>query len=89
MESLNLKFMGYVRTTKAAVGYMRERQWGRIINVSSRGSTFPGAGPYDPERRLGDDLLYGPEKSALERLVTKRSVRPAPLRSPAAIPIPA
>ncbi|MCH8989016.1 MAG: SDR family oxidoreductase [Chloroflexi bacterium] len=33
MESLNLKFMGYVRTTKAAVGHMRERRWGRVINV--------------------------------------------------------
>lgn len=33
MESLNLKFMGYVRTTKAAVPFLRERRWGRIINV--------------------------------------------------------
>ena len=33
MESLNLKFMGYVRTTKAAVPFLRERHWGRIINV--------------------------------------------------------
>ena len=33
MESLNLKFMGYVRTTKSAVGHMKERGWGRVINV--------------------------------------------------------
>jgi 3-oxoacyl-[acyl-carrier protein] reductase len=33
MESLNLKFLGYVRTAKAAIPYMRERRWGRIINV--------------------------------------------------------
>jgi NAD(P)-dependent dehydrogenase (short-subunit alcohol dehydrogenase family) len=33
MQSLNLKFMGYVRTTKAAVGMMKEQGWGRIINV--------------------------------------------------------
>jgi 3-oxoacyl-[acyl-carrier protein] reductase len=33
MESLNLKFMGYVRTTRAAVPFLRERRWGRIINV--------------------------------------------------------
>jgi NAD(P)-dependent dehydrogenase (short-subunit alcohol dehydrogenase family) len=33
MQSLNLKFMGYVRTTKAAVGMMKERGWGRIVNV--------------------------------------------------------
>lgn len=33
MQSLNLKFMGYVRTTKAAVEMMKGRGWGRIINV--------------------------------------------------------
>jgi len=33
MLSLNLKFMGYVRTTKVAIPYMQERCWGRIINV--------------------------------------------------------
>ena len=33
MLSLNLKFMGYVRTTKVAIPYMQERRWGRVINV--------------------------------------------------------
>ena len=33
MESLNLKFLGHVRCTKAAVPHMKERGWGRIINV--------------------------------------------------------
>lgn len=33
MESLNLKFMGYVRCTTAVVPYMRERKYGRIVNV--------------------------------------------------------
>jgi NAD(P)-dependent dehydrogenase (short-subunit alcohol dehydrogenase family) len=33
MESLNLKFLGYVRTAKAAIPHMRERRWGRVINV--------------------------------------------------------
>ena len=33
MQSLNLKFLGYVRTCKAAIPYMKERGWGRIINV--------------------------------------------------------
>ncbi len=41
MESLNLKFMGYVRTTKAAVGHMRERRWGRIINVIGNDGVKP------------------------------------------------
>lgn len=33
MESLNLKFMGYVRTAKAAIPLMQEQGWGRIVNV--------------------------------------------------------
>jgi 3-oxoacyl-[acyl-carrier protein] reductase len=33
MVSLNLKFMGYVRTAKAAIPYMQEHRWGRIVNV--------------------------------------------------------
>lgn len=33
MQSLNLKFMGYVRTCKAAVPIMKQQGWGRIINV--------------------------------------------------------
>ena len=33
MQSLNLKFMGYVRTCKAAVPTMKQQGWGRIVNV--------------------------------------------------------
>lgn len=33
MESLNLKFMGYVRTTTAVVPIMKQQKSGRIINV--------------------------------------------------------
>jgi NAD(P)-dependent dehydrogenase (short-subunit alcohol dehydrogenase family) len=33
MESLNLKFMGYVRTTKAVVPHLKAQRWGRIVNV--------------------------------------------------------
>jgi len=33
MSSLNLKFMGYVRCTTAIVSHMRERKYGRIVNV--------------------------------------------------------
>ena len=41
MESLNLKFMGYVRTTKCVVPYMKERRWGRIINVIGNDGVKP------------------------------------------------
>jgi len=33
MESLSLKFLGYVRTTKAVIPSMQARRWGRIIQV--------------------------------------------------------
>jgi len=33
MESLNLKFMGYVRTAKAVIPHLKAQRWGRIINV--------------------------------------------------------
>lgn len=33
LESLNLKFMGYVRTITAAVPIMKRQKWGRIVNV--------------------------------------------------------
>lgn len=33
MESLNLKFMGYVRTVTAVVPIMKQQKYGRIINV--------------------------------------------------------
>jgi 3-oxoacyl-[acyl-carrier protein] reductase len=33
LESLGLKFMGYVRTTRAVVPHMKAQGWGRIVNV--------------------------------------------------------
>ncbi|MBK19936.1 MAG: short-chain dehydrogenase [Rhodospirillaceae bacterium] len=39
----DLKLMGYVRCSRAVMGGMRERKWGRIINVIGRGGHFPAA----------------------------------------------
>ena len=39
--SLNLKFLGYVRTAKAAIPYMQERRWGRIVNVIGNDGVKP------------------------------------------------
>ncbi|GIX49065.1 MAG: short-chain dehydrogenase [Candidatus Tectimicrobiota bacterium] len=41
MESLNLKFMGYVRTTKAVVPHMKAQRWGRIVNVIGNDGVKP------------------------------------------------
>jgi len=39
----DLKLMGYVRCARAVMGGMRERRWGRIINVIGNGGHFPKA----------------------------------------------
>jgi NAD(P)-dependent dehydrogenase (short-subunit alcohol dehydrogenase family) len=42
-SSFDLKLMGYVRCSRAVMGAMRERKWGRIVNVIGRGGHFPTA----------------------------------------------
>jgi len=42
-DSFNLKLMGYVRTTRAAIPAMKERRWGRVINIMGRGGHQPSA----------------------------------------------
>ncbi len=39
----DLKLMGYVRCARAAMGGMRARRWGRIINIIGKGGHFPAA----------------------------------------------
>jgi 3-oxoacyl-[acyl-carrier protein] reductase len=39
----DLKLMGYIRCARAVMGPMRERRWGRIINVIGNGGHFPTA----------------------------------------------
>jgi 3-oxoacyl-[acyl-carrier protein] reductase len=41
LESLNLKFMGYVRCTTAVVPHMRERKYGRVVNVIGNDGVKP------------------------------------------------
>jgi 3-oxoacyl-[acyl-carrier protein] reductase len=42
-SSFDLKLMGYIRCARAVLGPMRERRWGRIINVIGNGGHFPKA----------------------------------------------
>ena len=43
LDSFNLKLMGYVRTTRAVIPAMKERRWGRVINIMGRGGHQPSA----------------------------------------------
>jgi 3-oxoacyl-[acyl-carrier protein] reductase len=42
-KSLNLKLMGYVRCARAVLPNMRERRWGRVINIIGRSGHQPRA----------------------------------------------
>lgn len=76
--SLQVNLRGPILAMREVVPHMKAAGGGHIINVSSRGSTFPGPGPYDSSRRLGDDLLYGPEKSALEHFSQRQALNLQP-----------
>ena len=39
----DLKLMGYIRCARSVMGGMRERRWGRIINIIGNGGHFPTA----------------------------------------------
>lgn len=43
MKSINLKLMGYARCARAVVPEMRQRRWGRIINIIGRSGHQPRA----------------------------------------------
>ena len=42
--AFGLKFMGYMRCARAVLPEMRERRWGRVVNVIGRGGHNPAAG---------------------------------------------
>ena len=69
--SIDVNFRGPILTMRAAVPHMRAAGGGHIINVSSRGSDFPGPGPYGPDRRRRADLYHYPAKSGLEHFSQK------------------
>ena len=42
-DCFDLKLMGYVRCAREVMTNMRERRWGRIVNIIGRGGHFPTA----------------------------------------------
>jgi len=66
---------GPILTMREAIPHMRAAGGGHILNLSSRGSTFPGPGPYDPDKQpAGFDIFYGPEKSFLEHFSQRQAL---------------
>jgi citronellol/citronellal dehydrogenase len=66
---------GPILTMREAIPHIRAAGGGHILNLSSRGSTYPGPGPYDPDRQpMGFDIFYGPEKSFLEHFSQRQAM---------------
>jgi NAD(P)-dependent dehydrogenase (short-subunit alcohol dehydrogenase family) len=73
--SWQVNVRGPILTMREAVPHLRAAGGGNIINVSSRGSTFPGSGPYDLTRAAGGfDIFYGPEKSMIEHFSQRQAM---------------
>jgi citronellol/citronellal dehydrogenase len=73
--SWQVNLRGPILTMREAIPHMRAAGGGHILNLSSRGSTFPGPGPYDPARQPGGfDIFYGPEKSFLEHFSQRQAM---------------
>lgn len=53
--------------SQSVIGGMRERGWGRIVNITSESAIGPGRGPYDDDHEQLGDVLYGSFKVAVER----------------------
>lgn len=47
---------------------MRERGWGRIVNISSASAEIPPGPPYHEYQRFGGPMVYGASKLALNRM---------------------
>ncbi len=72
--SWQVNVRGPILTMREAVPHLRAAGGGNIINVSSRGSAFPGPGPYHTTRAQGFDILYGPEKSMIEHFSQRQAM---------------
>ena len=73
--SIAINLVGPIVAMRAVVPHLKAAGGGHIINVSSRGSIPPGAGPYTDQQRASlGDLLYGPEKSALEHFSQRQAM---------------
>ncbi|MDR1999071.1 MAG: SDR family NAD(P)-dependent oxidoreductase [Frankiaceae bacterium] len=71
--SWQINLRGPILAMKEAVPHLRAAGGGHIINISSRGSTFPGPGPYAAAPR-GGDIFYGAEKSMIEHFSQRQAM---------------
>lgn len=81
---LELNVMGVVRITRAALPRMREKGWGRIINVASESGIQPD--PFMPHYNASKAALINLTKSLSKSCATEgilvNTVSPAAVRTP-------
>jgi NAD(P)-dependent dehydrogenase (short-subunit alcohol dehydrogenase family) len=74
-SSWQVNVRGPILAMREAVPHIRAAGGGHVVNVSSRGSVFPGPGPYDaPKATPGRDIFYGPEKSMIEHFSQRQAM---------------
>ena len=84
LAAFNLKLMGYVRTARLALPMMRERQWGRIINVIGLGA-YQANPQYLAGGAINAALLAVTKtlaKTAASAGITVNGVNPGPTATP-------
>jgi 3-oxoacyl-[acyl-carrier protein] reductase len=83
-KSINLKLMGYARCARALTPAMRERRWGRVINIIGRSGHQPRAN-YIIGSSVNASLLAFTHALAQECApdnVLVTGVNPGPIRTP-------
>ena len=67
-DALDLKFMGFVRMARALVPAMRQRKWGRVINMGGRLGHQP----------RGDNIIGSPGNAAVQNFTVALAKEAAP-----------
>lgn len=80
----DVNLTGTVRATRAALPYMREQGWGRIVNVASEAATIPDAFKphYDSSKAAMVNLTKNLSKTYGEEGILVNAVSPATTYTP-------
>ena len=81
--ALDVMLTGPLVCAKAAVPVMRERGWGRMVNISSIGAYLPGSGAYGAAKLGLHQLTYSIASEVGEDGITCNAVAPGTIRNEA------
>jgi len=87
LDMFNCNVISMVRMINAIVGQMKERGWGRIIQISSIAGTNPRASTphYSASKSANINLSVSLAKELAETGITVNSVSPGPILTPGLI----